>query len=53
MVADWFERSACNVESAGSSLVQDSYCVGTLSKSLAHSCSALLLYLCCWRMCYL
>jgi len=32
-------------ESAGSSLVRDSYCVGTLSKSFAHNCSAVLLHL--------
>ena len=40
-VADWLERFACNAESMGSSLVLDSYCVGTLSKSFAHYCSAI------------
>ena len=28
----WLERLACNVESTGSNLVRDNYCVGTLSK---------------------
>src|SRR6218665_2647496 len=32
-VAYQLGRSACNMESTGSSLVQDSYCVGTLSSS--------------------
>ena len=32
MVANWLERLACKyTESMGSSLVTDSYCVGTLS----------------------
>jgi len=43
-VAYWLERLACNVE--GSSLVRDSYCVGTLSKFFAHNCSALQLLVC-------
>jgi len=33
-------------ESLGSSLVRDSDCVGTLSKSFAHNCSAITLHLC-------
>ena len=44
-VADWLERSVCNEESTGSSLVRDSYHVGTLSKFFAHNCSAVLLHL--------
>jgi len=47
MVTYRLERLACNVERTGLSFVQDSYCVETLSKSLAHSCSALLLHLRC------
>jgi len=39
-VAYWLERSACNVESKGLTLVRDSYCVGTLTKFFAHNCSA-------------
>ena len=42
MVADWLEQSACNAESTDSSLVRDSYRVGTLSKFFAHNCSAIL-----------
>ena len=46
MVADLLERLACNAESTGSSLVRDSYCVGTLSKFFAYNnCSAILLQL--------
>jgi len=41
------ERSACNVESMGSTLVRDSYRVRTFSKSFANSCSAIRLHLCC------
>ena len=41
------ERLAGNVESTGSSLVQDSYHVGTLSKFFAHNCSAIPLHLQC------
>ena len=45
-VADWLESSACDAESAGSSIVRDNYCVGTLSKFFAHNyCSAILLHL--------
>src|SRR6218665_1304918 len=43
MVADWLERSACNTESMDSTLVRDSYCVGTLSKTHTHNCSVVLL----------
>ena len=39
-VAYWLECSACNVESTGSNLVQESYSVRTLSKLFAHNCSA-------------
>jgi len=39
------ERSACNVESTGSSLVRDIYCAGTLSKFFAPK-SATLQYYC-------
>ena len=42
MVDVWIEWSACNTEYTGSTLVRDSYCVGTLSKSLTHNCSAVL-----------
>ena len=45
-VTGWLERSACNVKSTGLSLVRYSYCVGTLRKFFAHSCSAILLHLC-------
>src|SRR6218665_212684 len=45
-VADWLERSACNSESMGSSLVRDSYCVRTLSKFFTYNCSAILMHLC-------
>ena len=44
-VADWLEHSAYNVDSTSSSLVRDSYCVGTLSKFFAHNCSAILMHL--------
>jgi len=43
--ADWLECSTCNAKSAGSSLVQESYHVGTLNKFFAHNCSAILLHL--------
>jgi len=45
-VADWLERSTCNAEYSVSSLVRDSYCVGTLSKFFEHNCTAILLHLC-------
>src|SRR6218665_3179361 len=43
-VADWLERSACNAESKGSSLVRDSYCVydDLEQVPLAQNCSAIL-----------
>ena len=44
-VANWLKRSPCSAESTGSSLVRDSYCVGTLSQVFAHNCSAILLHL--------
>ena len=49
-VTDCLEQSACNVASTGSSLVRDSYFVGTLSKWSAHNCSAIPLNLCCGGM---
>src|SRR6218665_3993744 len=45
MMAYWLVRLVCNVDSTGSSLVRDSYCVGTLRKYFAHNCSAILLHL--------
>ena len=36
-VADWLERSACNAYSTDSSLVQDSYWVGTMSKFFTYN----------------
>src|SRR6218665_355115 len=44
------ELSACNVESTGSSLVLDSYCVGTLSIFFSGNCSALC-NMCCSHHC--
>ena len=46
-VADWLERLACNVESTGSSLVRNSYCVGTLSKFFTYNCSIHIYYCIC------
>jgi|SRR6218665_492723 len=36
-LADWLERSTFNAESTSSSIVEDSYCLRTSSKSLAHT----------------
>ena len=44
-VAYQLELSACNVQSTGSSVIQDSYCVETLSKSFTHNGSAIPLHL--------
>jgi len=52
-VTNWVERSACNSESTGLALIWDSYCLGTLSKSLTHSCSAIPLHLRCRGVCTL
>ena len=35
MVNDWLKHSACSLEDMGWSLVWESYCVGTLSKSFS------------------
>src|SRR6218665_3780621 len=44
-VAYHLERSACNVDSTGSSLDRDSYCAATLSQSYTRNCSAIISHL--------